>query len=179
MSATRAPLSATHGEESPRVLRLFLWIIAAVLIASVAALVLSWILFPAYAREFIVAHPGSFEGIDEEKPKQVAVAVGLGMRTLVAFTWAATFNYLRRAVNRAEKWLPHILLWYPLLASGAFAYLLTQPALVWQQALRWFQLVACLLLTLVVVLPNSLAEVRRYVRQRESVDEHPGHSPGR
>ena len=154
---------AEQRKEIPAVLRVFLAVIAVVLLVSAAGIIFSWIYFPSYAREFIAAHPKSFEGIDSEERKFLGVGLGLGIRSLVALTWVATYVYLRRLVHRADKSLPQFLLWYPVISCAGYGYLLTQPSLGWQLSLRWFQFVLCLMFAVVALLPASRQSVRDYV----------------
>lgn len=168
---------AEQRNEVPVVLRMLLVVIAVVLMVSAAAIVFSWIFFPSYARGFIAAHPQSFEGLDSENRQFWGVGIGLGIRSLVALTWVATYVYLRKLVNSADKSLPQFLLWYPLISCAGYGYLLTQPALGWQLALRWFQFVLCLIFAVVALLPASRRSVREYVAERHVPEVKAGLEP--
>lgn len=149
-------------QETPQILKTFFILMCLVIGLALLNILCGWIFFDGYSQDFISRHPGSFQGITDASFAKASVAIGLGLRTLVALGWVGALLYLRKMIIRRGKNLYWAVL--SCLAIGFVGYLVLaiQGSLWWQELIRWCQVLLFAVGFISFARPSARKQVEQY-----------------
>lgn len=155
-------ISSVNKHALPPAARIFLGIVFVIVGVSILNVILSWVFFDDFAKDYVQRHPESFAGIDSDAARRRAIGILLGMRGLFALGWIGSVLYLWRVVAMGSKHLVGIVVGYGLVGIGGYGWMLLRGGAPWQEVLWSIQVAGSALvlsLPLIGVFRGQLREL--------------------